>query len=1085
MNTLKRALGVAPLIGALALAPLLGAAPAHAAGDNPRSYTYASSVAVGQQARYFALDERNSALYVPGDDITAKTGSLTRVDTRDFSVAASSIPFSSGIDRIVVDSATNTGFIPRARVGANDNSGRQGTLDVINLGTGAVIKTITGTPTSPGSIAYYPATGTLYMAAGKTITPVSIETGTVGAAITVSSARNSSLSNIVIDAAAKRLWVGDPANGVITAVDLSTNTWLPGTEKPVIDFAFPTDNDFVQLSAIALDPALHHLYVAIDGDFLGDDPNGKLIVVDTETGKFLGSPTELGDTIRGMAVDSRSHEVYVTSSADSALRVLHPDTWQTEVVADFTKLGIVKSYGAGDANLWSVVADPTTGSVFVSHPYNKTPLSTTLSAVSRIAVGGALPTVSTLEPAPGQDGGEPSTPPVENPVFTGPKAPALAAAPAGAVDTTNNVLSWDVSAYALDWQAHPYGAVALDKNNRFTFSGGHGWSDPKTGAAQFGWTDAIEYRPYPGLAPDVFITLANPYLARSADGTAALSFDVAWGETKTNVSTGYKRVTAATFTNLKLDVQADGSIPISGTPVFAGRAYTEPGSSTVTSPNSFPKSFIDFMDPALRGWWMTTSASADGNARKIPNPISGSFTATTTPSSASGPAVDGGETATPTNPSTPPVEPSKPPVEPSKPPVEPSKPPVEPSRPPVDPNVPVTVTGSLTWGVHDTFRSYILGPNAKGSITGTEGANATDAGVLTFPLAPATKAPRDAFAFSGTATYLGHKAGDVWQLRSVLSTPRVEIDGDTAKIYARIAAKSMGGSETPLGAPVLLATANLSGGVLKTDASGAVTITNAPTVLAETGRALFGDTYAAGTAMSPLSLSTTVTPVVTEPSKPPVEPSKPPVEPSKPPVEPSKPPVEPSTPPVEPSKPPVEPSKPPVEPSKPPVEPSTPPVEPSTPPTEPSIPPVEPSTRPSVPVTTDATTVAVGGSVHITAGGFTADERVEIWLHSTPVHLGSAQADANGRIDITVVIPEGVPAGQHTLVLEGRTARGEIPLTVTGAAVTPGAETPATATPGSELSHTGADVAGIVIAGSVFLLLGLGVILRRRREQQA
>ncbi|MCS4274846.1 LPXTG-motif cell wall-anchored protein [Mycetocola sp. BIGb0189] len=1052
MITLHRALSVAPLIGALVLAPLIGAAPAQAAGDNTRSYTYSSSVAAGKQARSFALDERNGALYVPTDDSKTKTGALTRVSTSTFTVGDTSISFNSGIDKLTVDPATNTTFVPRARTAADDKSGMQGTLDVVDLASGSVVKTIAGTPTSVSSMAFYPATRTVYLATSTQVVPVGIDAGTVGAPISVSGAKYPSLTNIVIDPAAGKLWVGDKGSAdVITAIDLKTNTWLSSIQIGVGTFEFPGGPIGGYLTSLGIDPVLHHLYVAYDADWMSDDQDGKLVVVDTDTNLILGSPIGLGDTTRGIAVDARSHEVYVTSSADAALRVISPDTWTSKIAVDFVTAGVVRGYGAGNANLWAVAADPTNNAVFVSHPYDGNPISATNSAISKIAVAGALPVVSALAPAPGQDGTAPTKPAEPNPAFTGPKAPALAAAPAGAVETSGNALSWDISDYANEWETHPYGEVAVDRAGLFTFSGGQGWSDPKTGAAQIGWSDAIEYRPYPGLAPDVFLTFANPYLIRQADGSATLSFDVAWGESKTNVSAGFKRVTVATFAALKLEAQSDGSTKISGTPDYAGRVYQAPGEAA--SPNSFPKSFIDFLTPGLRGWWMTTSASADGNARKVPNPLSGTFTATTTPSTANGPAVDGGEGGG----STPTPEPS---TDPSTPPTSPTpEPSTNPSTPPGKPG---SITGSVVWGVHDAFRKYILSDIAKGSITGTEGAVADAAGIVTFPLTETTKVPTTSIAFSGTVTYLGHLVGDTWQLRSVLKDPRIEISGTTASIFATYSARSMGGADTPAGAPVLIATADLSGSVLKTDANGSITITAAPTVLAETGRDLFGGIYPAGTALAPLSLKVTVTPA-TEPSpEPSTEPSTDPsTGPSVPPTSP-----EPSTGPS------TNPSVPPTSPTPgPSTEPSLPPTSP-----EPSTGPSTPDTRVTVPVSVGKSAVAVGGTVHVTASGFTADEPVEIWLHSTPVRLAVVNADAQGRIDTVVAIPVGTPAGAHTLMLEGKTARGEIALTVTGDPSAPAATGGA-----GELSQTGADVAGVLLVGGVLLLLGLGFVLKRRR----
>ena len=61
-------------------------------------------------------------------------------------------------------------------------------------------------------------------------------------------------------------------------------------------------------------------------------------------------------------------------------------------------------------------------------------------------------------------------------------------------------------------------------------------------------------------------------------------------------------------------------------------------------------------------------------------------------------------------------------------------------------------------------------------------------------------------------------------------------------------------------------------------------------------------------------------------------------------------------------------------------------------------------------------------------------------LHSDPVHLGVAQADSSGVIEASLALPNGVAAGAHTLVVEGRNTAGdavtlEASITVVAAAV--------------------------------------------------
>ncbi|MFV0286212.1 MAG: hypothetical protein ACK5IM_07470 [Demequina sp.] len=59
-----------------------------------------------------------------------------------------------------------------------------------------------------------------------------------------------------------------------------------------------------------------------------------------------------------------------------------------------------------------------------------------------------------------------------------------------------------------------------------------------------------------------------------------------------------------------------------------------------------------------------------------------------------------------------------------------------------------------------------------------------------------------------------------------------------------------------------------------------------------------------------------------------------------------------------------------------------------------------------------------GKSFMVSATGFAPYDKVEVWLHSTPVLLGSATADTTGALSLRVTIPANTPAGQHTVVVK-------------------------------------------------------------------
>lgn len=125
-----------------------------------------------------------------------------------------------------------------------------------------------------------------------------------------------------------------------------------------------------------------------------------------------------------------------------------------------------------------------------------------------------------------------------------------------------------------------------------------------------------------------------------------------------------------------------------------------------------------------------------------------------------------------------------------------------------------------------------------------------------------------------------------------------------------------------------------------------------------------------------------------------------------------------------------------------------------------------------------------GSQIVVRVGLAHASERVRVWLHSTPVLLGTVTLDAQGRT--TVTIPTGTVLGEHHRVvvqaLDGKLIGWDGIKIGTASQVGPN---------GEWLAHTGAD-AGILFpltaGGAILLLLGAVILVgtaKRRRERAA
>lgn len=157
------------------------------------------------------------------------------------------------------------------------------------------------------------------------------------------------------------------------------------------------------------------------------------------------------------------------------------------------------------------------------------------------------------------------------------------------------------------------------------------------------------------------------------------------------------------------------------------------------------------------------------------------------------------------------------------------------------------VAGFLTWGVKDSFRNYLTGPIARGSIAVSGGASGADR--YTFPQAgPGSWQASTGIGragYQGTVQFYGHSG----ILNLSFSNPQISVDsagGGTLSV-------SVNGS-----APVAMGAVNLAAAG-KTDLSGGVSYANAPVALTAAGARMFSygssQFYSPGQAMDPVSFT--------------------------------------------------------------------------------------------------------------------------------------------------------------------------------------------------------------------------------------
>ncbi|MFJ7154147.1 HtaA domain-containing protein [Streptomyces sp. NPDC101118] len=165
--------------------------------------------------------------------------------------------------------------------------------------------------------------------------------------------------------------------------------------------------------------------------------------------------------------------------------------------------------------------------------------------------------------------------------------------------------------------------------------------------------------------------------------------------------------------------------------------------------------------------------------------------------------------------------------------------------------------GRLDWGVKQSFRAYVTGPAAAGTITVSGGATqAAGNGGFTFVKGGGrydTTADTLTAAFRGAVTFKGHRQGGTYGLDLTLGDLKVKLDRGKGVLTADVDSLGKRTDDVPL-ADLKAPTADLKA------RNGTLTLTGVKATVTAAGAKAFGDFYPAGTALDPVGLSVALTP---------------------------------------------------------------------------------------------------------------------------------------------------------------------------------------------------------------------------------
>lgn len=100
-------------------------------------------------------------------------------------------------------------------------------------------------------------------------------------------------------------------------------------------------------------------------------------------------------------------------------------------------------------------------------------------------------------------------------------------------------------------------------------------------------------------------------------------------------------------------------------------------------------------------------------------------------------------------------------------------------------------------------------------------------------------------------------------------------------------------------------------------------------------------------------------------------------------------------------------------------------------------------------------TVTRGGTIPVKGSGWQPGSKVEIWLHSDPVLLGTVTAAQDGTFSTSYAAPAAAALGAHQIVMTGTAANGQSATVTLALSIVAGASAPARSAAPSAIAFTG------------------------------